>query len=149
MRYTAVKDAPFWIPGRDGIWIPVRPSFDLCGLNTQADGVFCFQADARLVDDVRCASSSFVSSGGPSTVFPLSGKTQGGDFKVLDENLLDVLLFLGILIDDVKLGEIKADQKVFLNLTGDGVYSLPVSFHLSRRKLADLTFRFLPHRNWF
>lgn len=93
---------------------------------------FCLQADARLVDDVKRASSSFVSSGGPSTVFPLSGKSQGDDFKVLDENLLDVLLFMGILIDDAKLGEIKADQKIFLNLTGDGVYSLPVRFYLSR-----------------
>ena len=102
---------------------------------------FCLQADARLVDDVRRASSSFVSSGGPSTVFPLAGKSQGDDFKVLDENLLDVLLFLGILIDDAKLGEIKTDQKIFLNLTGDGVYSLPVRLYLSRWKLVDLTFR--------
>lgn len=42
MRYTAVKDAPFWIPGRDGIWIPVRPSFDLGGLSAQADEFFLF-----------------------------------------------------------------------------------------------------------
>lgn len=37
MRYTAVKDAPFWIPGRDGIWIPVSPSFDICFSSVKVD----------------------------------------------------------------------------------------------------------------
>lgn len=128
MRYTAVKEAPFWIPGRDGIWIPVRPFFSpllrVCDLMQ----VFHLQADARFVDDVKRASSSFLSSGGPSTVFPLSGKSHGDDFRILDENLQDVLLFLGILVDDAKLNSIKADQKVFLHLTGDNMYSLPVSY---------------------
>jgi hypothetical protein len=83
--------------------------------------------ESKFVEDVRRAASSFSSSSKPvKSIFPLTKNSTNDDIQVTEENLLDVLLFLGILIDESRLSNIREENKHFLNVVGDNIFTLQV-----------------------
>jgi hypothetical protein len=103
LRYSAVKNSPFWIPTRDGPWIP-------------AEGTF--------VESAARASRSF-SLGDVASIFPVTGNGLPIEkIRVPVENLSDILLFMGIIVDDTRLQRIQEEFKAFLYISGDGWFSL-------------------------